>query len=95
MRCAVEDWDNGKGIDENGNKLTMNQFANIRGIKPDTFQKYATIDRNKRRVLGSQVGTKPKLISADDQEFIAQVTARCDRANIIRWYPLAREYIAS
>jgi hypothetical protein len=80
MRCAVKDWDNCKGTDENGDKLTFNQFANLRGIKPNTFQKYACVDRNKRRALGSQVGTKAKL-SNDEQEFIAQVTARYDRAN--------------
>jgi hypothetical protein len=83
MRQAVEDWDKGKRIiDENGDtKLTLTEFANLRGIKPDTFQKYAHVDRSKRRALGSQVGTKAKL-STDDQEFIAQVvTARSDRAN--------------
>jgi hypothetical protein len=52
MRCA-EDWDNGKGIDENGDKLTVSQFANLCGIKPNTFQKYAHVDRTKRRALGS------------------------------------------
>jgi hypothetical protein len=38
MRCAVEDWDNGKGIDESGDKLTFNHFnhfANLLGIKQD------------------------------------------------------------
>jgi hypothetical protein len=80
MRCAVEDWDDGKGIDENGDKLTFDQFANLRGIKPDTFQKHAHVDRNKRWALGSHVGTKPKL-SADGQEFIAHVTAWHDHAD--------------
>jgi hypothetical protein len=47
MRCAIEDWDNGKRIDENGDtKLTLTQFANLRGIRPDTFQKYAHADRS-------------------------------------------------
>jgi hypothetical protein len=81
MRCATDEWDNGKGIDENGEKLALNQFANLRGINPNTFYtRYAHPDRNKRQALGSQVGAKPKL-STDEQEFIAQVTARCDRAN--------------
>jgi hypothetical protein len=48
MRCAVKDWDNGKGIDENGDKLTTNQFANSCGIQPNTFQTYATANISKR-----------------------------------------------
>jgi hypothetical protein len=80
MQCAVEDWDDGKGIDKKGDKLTLDQFANLCGIKPDAFQKHACVDRNKRRALGSQVGRKAKL-STDDQEFIVQLTARCDCAN--------------
>lgn len=80
MRCGVEDWDNGKGIDESEDKLTFNQFANHRGTKPDAFQKYARVDRNTRRALGAQVGTKPKL-NNDKQEFTVQLTVPCDRAD--------------
>jgi hypothetical protein len=83
MHCAMKDWDNGKGIDENGDELTTNQFANSRGIQPNTFQTYDTANISKRRAIGSQTGMKPKL-STDEQEFIAQVTACYDRANYPR-----------
>ena len=81
LEKAVHDWDAGNHYDEfNGMELSLVRFANRRGIPPHTFQKYAHKDKSKRRALGSSMGN-PTTMSVDEQEFIAQVTARADRGN--------------
>jgi hypothetical protein len=79
---AIDDWDSGGGnaIDSNGEPVSLTAFSNRVGIPYNTLRQYIKGDKEKRRTVGKSVG-QPPLIKKKDQEFVAQVLARLDRAN--------------
>jgi hypothetical protein len=83
LKRAVNDWvkKEGTALDTNGEpyaRLTM--YASVAGIPYSTLKKYVCEDESKRRTLGNSVGRKA-LFSKTDQDYIADVLARKDRAN--------------
>ena len=50
------------------------------GLERKTFSLYAHDDPNKRMTIGSKPG-RPSNVSAEDREFLVQVTVRADKAN--------------
>lgn len=79
---AIDDWDSGGGnaIDSNGEPVSLTAFSNRVGIPYNTLRQYIKGDKEKRHTVGKSVG-QPPLIKKKDQEFVAQVLARLDRAN--------------
>ena len=79
---AIDNWDSGGGnaIDSNGERVSLSAFSNLVGIPYNTLRQYIKGDKEKRRIVGKSVGQQP-LIKKKDQEFVAQVLARLDRAN--------------
>ena len=79
---AVNEWlaKTGRAVDSNGDSINIKDFCSTVGVPYNTFRHYVCKDVTKRRKLGSQVG-KPPLLDKNEQQFIAQVLARKDRAN--------------
>lgn len=82
MTVAVNEWDamSGRYYNDDGMACSMTQFANVCGIPPETFRKYACTDKGKRRTLGASLG-RPALVSSEQSQFVADVIRRADRAN--------------
>jgi hypothetical protein len=76
LQKTIEYWDNFKG----GDKITKASVARMFGIERKTFANYVCDDLSKQKLVGSKPGRK-SIINASDTEFIAQHTARADRAN--------------
>ena len=94
LRKAVEEWENksGSALDCDGEEVSMKVYSNLVGIPYESFRKYVSKDTLKRRNLGVAPGRKP-LLDADEQEYVANVVARMDRANEGNEPYEVREYI--
>ena len=78
MAKAVAEWDSLQAA--GSNSTSMRQFATLKKIPHQTFQKYATADKSKRQKLGGQVGRR-SLVTKSNAEFIIQHSIRHYRAN--------------
>jgi len=79
----VQDWiEKGPSkFDSNRDEImSLTKYGNIHGVPSKTLEKYCHKDPEKRRKIGGQIGTKPLLLG-DDQNLIAQIALRKDRAN--------------
>ena len=71
----------GDRLDTNGDVIfTMKDVCHIVQIPINAFQNYVCIDPNTKRIITDGVGRK-LFIPKKEQKFIADITARHDRAN--------------
>jgi hypothetical protein len=76
LEAAIVEWD---GWCATGAPPTLRSFSESVNIPYDTFTKY--VSAVGRRVCGKSVGRKP-LLTRNDQDLLADVLARKDRANM-------------
>lgn len=75
LETAVNAWlsDGPSTFDDNGEKYSQKQFANVSKITYETFRKYTAANPEKRREISKSVG-RSALLPEDDQCFVADIS---------------------